>query len=731
MSVIAEAPTGGRHRSPTIFGIKALATLGLLTVHVAMFSALLGTTDVDPPQPPSNVVGAFFASGMTAFIGVLFVLPAMFFYRPIAKAIIAGERCPSQRNRILQRLFRLLPAYYVLYIVVLLLLNPGIISEGWSALWPVLLLHIYVPTPFEANPMNGMEVTWSVPSVIQWYLVLLLIAWMVQTFARRGSTPATRARRLMLPVPILIAIGIAWMFIATGLDWDHRIIFWWPIGFAATVGVGMYLAVQLALAQVSPNDSPRLLRVAAARPHLFWLAAVALYVVNCVRPFSVIGMDDLYTVSGLFITYCIVSLFGLVAVLPLVAPGRRSSPRTDLILGNRIMAYTGRISYGIYLWHMPVMHFFLQRGNIVNGDTVPLTDFYGASGFWVLEIVTLAGAVILASVSYYLVERPVTKWADRRFPDLGYGSVSPDRVASRPKVTVPEARAMSLEQARSAVADAVADRDAIRSNLVDLERSLGRQPLVGAAVTGRTKKAVDVATTDMGAVWELFDVYSMTVDEAARTVATTEHPGPAELSKVAGLLTGPSIVLYANPAALADRHITDNGQTRLTPTVAVDRMNGLFRRTVELVTVAEAVFNEVTSRLDDIRADLARVRRYAYEGYAALPQSLVTVESDLGRLFDTLQTDPLSMWQRDRVDTTELDRLRQATTTIVTDSRRTMGHEDDAPVWRSSADVQSNTNARNADEPDDSRSQQPCQPTARRSIDPSFDGDNEGHGQYR
>jgi peptidoglycan/LPS O-acetylase OafA/YrhL len=99
--------------------------------------------------------------------------------------------------------------------------------------------------------------------MVQWYLALPLIAWATHRYAARGATPAARARRLMLPVPFLIAVGVGWLFFVKAQGWDNRILFWWPQGFAPTVGVGLALAVMLALAQVSPQDTPKLLRAAA------------------------------------------------------------------------------------------------------------------------------------------------------------------------------------------------------------------------------------------------------------------------------------------------------------------------------------------------------------------------------------------------------------------------------------------------------------------------------------
>src|SRR6185437_16964199 len=54
--------------------------------------------------------------------------------------------------------------------------------------------------------------------------------------------------------------------------------------------------------------------------------------------------------------------------------------------------------------------------------------------------------------------------------------------------------AMSKEQAAAAVKAAVAERDAIQANLLELDSSFGRQLLAGAELTGTTKRRWDATS---------------------------------------------------------------------------------------------------------------------------------------------------------------------------------------------------------------------------------------------
>ena len=74
---------------------------------------------------------------------------------------------------------------------------------------------------------------------------------------------------------------------------------------------------------------------------------------------------------------------------------------------------------------------------------------------------------------------------------------------------------LTPQQAASAVASAVAERDTIQQNLLDLDGSFGKRLLSGASLTGETKRRWDTATADLTRLWEIFTAYSAVVDRAA------------------------------------------------------------------------------------------------------------------------------------------------------------------------------------------------------------------------
>ena len=227
---------------------------------------------------------------------------------------------------------------------------------------------------------------------------------------------------------------------------------------------------------------------------------------------------------------------------------------------------------------------------------------------------------------------------------------------------------LTRDQAAAAVKAAVAERDAIQANLLELDSSFGKQLLAGAELTGDTKRRWDASAATLTTLWQVYSAYSAVVDQAAD--AATRHLGPRELAVLTTLLTGRSVQLSPGPAPLAGRDLADSGREDLTLATAVARMRGAFATVTEVVAAAEQVWTEVAGRLDAAGAELARVTsRAATLGDEALTSDLAAVQSNLARLRDTLNSDPLALWlgrsglrrseQGTAVDTSGADRLQQ------------------------------------------------------------------------
>src|ERR1700746_37449 len=99
-------------------------------------------------------------------------------------------------------------------------------------------------------------------------------------------------------------------------------------------------------------------------------------------------------------------------------------------------------------------------------------------------------------------------------------------------------RVMTRDQAAAAVKAAVAERDAIQANLLELDSSFGKQLLAGAELTGGTQRRLGPPAAPLGPLWQIFSAYSAVVDQAAEAAA--RHLGPRELAAISGLLAGRS-----------------------------------------------------------------------------------------------------------------------------------------------------------------------------------------------
>jgi peptidoglycan/LPS O-acetylase OafA/YrhL len=150
------------------------------------------------------------------------------------------------------------------------------------------------------------------------------------------------------------------------------------------------------------GSEPRAVRWLGDHPGSLWATALLLYLVACL--FLLDPGPSLAARVGISRTQYLGEylLFGLIAaliVLPAVFHDRRGGlPRR--VLAHPALAWLGLISYGIFLWHYPILLGLVDAG---------VTDWWPSMAFPLLAAITLSITIACAALSYYLLERPLMR----------------------------------------------------------------------------------------------------------------------------------------------------------------------------------------------------------------------------------------------------------------------------------------------------------------------------------
>ncbi len=209
---------------------------------------------------------------------------------------------------------------------------------------------------------------------------------------------------LAVELAVLAGLSAVSVAIQAGEGSGHPDLYTWlffsPLGRAWWFALGMGLAAISVRAQQRGAD-PRPLRWVSRHPGVPWAAAVAIYLVT-----ALFVLEPAPTLAGPVVErteyvfeYVLVGLIAVLVILPAAFGDNRSGvPRR--ILGHPGIAWLGLISYGIFLWHYPILLELKSHG--VDG-------WWPSMAFPVLAACTLAITVVCAALSYYLLERPLMR----------------------------------------------------------------------------------------------------------------------------------------------------------------------------------------------------------------------------------------------------------------------------------------------------------------------------------
>lgn len=399
----AVRPPPGNRRFPLLDGIRAIAVLSVVVVHVDIMAT--------PNPVPLDWLLARFNIGVTIF----FLISGFLLYRPFIAHRCGGAARPAIGRYARRRALRIFPAYWLALTVLVVLPSVTGVTDGeWLPQYA--LVHT-IPLPDTSQScVNqifecGMAQTWSLVVELTFYAALPLWFLLSERLARGRSTRAW-VQIEILGLALLAAISL---FIHFGPEAARgTLVAGTLLGYMLWFALGMALAV-VSVAMDRPGRRSGAVAAIAGRPGLVWTAAMTSFIA-----FAALFQPSNATVLNQgrqFLTHVTFGVIAALIILPAIFSNDAGTPRR--FLANPVVRWLGLISYGIFLWHYVVALEFGLPGE--------------GLAFWPLLVVTLAISIACAAISYYALERPLLRLKDRR---LTRGTRSED-CASSDATTLP------------------------------------------------------------------------------------------------------------------------------------------------------------------------------------------------------------------------------------------------------------------------------------------------------
>lgn len=368
---VSHHPPGAVTVIPALDGLRAVAA-GLVVLTHAAFLTGFGVT--------GGLMGRLWSRGDFG-VGIFFALSGFLLYRGLAAR--DDERGLDLRGYALRRAARVLPAYWVTLAAVVVFANPP--ARDWVL--HAALLQIYVPDAW----ISSFGQSWSLATEVSFYVLLPFVVMALQPLRRRH--PA-------LPLTLLVVAAV----LTTALS---------GVGAGAVFGedlqVGMWLharAPQFLVGMICA-EALRVPGAAVSRRLAVWgsSAGACLALAGAAYLLATTPLAGPLTVDtaspGQFVAR---TVLGTLVALALLLPLTQGGPSAySTALSQPAVRWLGRVSYGIFLWHLPVF--------VALYDLTGVELFTG--GLLPLLAVGVPVTIVLAAASHRLVEVPASTLVGR------------------------------------------------------------------------------------------------------------------------------------------------------------------------------------------------------------------------------------------------------------------------------------------------------------------------------
>jgi len=382
-------------RFPLFGGLRALAA-GLVFVYHAWFLYHRPDCGLVECRPDNSVVGSWWSGAVVNFgaqgVALFYVISGFLLYRQFVVLRKTEQMSwTSVKRYSARRLARILPAYWAVMLIVGLTATDSPMSSPAGFIQYMGLVQIYDQSALWRNPVPA---TWTVCVELSFYGFLPIWAYLMQQCVllfRRSW------RFELVALAGLAGASVAWKFavvdsLSVANDFQ-------PLLVALPASLDLFAAgMCLAVLSVHFGGSEQLGRMIARIPAagLAWMAAVVVYAVMCWLVAFDGPLGENWKARSLILAVLKLPVaVGL--ILPAVVGG--GSGAVARSLGSRAALWIGVVSYGLYLWHVPVLR------AVGGADAILFHSGYltVAIGSIVAFLLSLA----IAAVSWQMLERPV------------------------------------------------------------------------------------------------------------------------------------------------------------------------------------------------------------------------------------------------------------------------------------------------------------------------------------
>jgi len=345
---------------PVLDGVRGIAVLAAVAWHVFRMYPAEHVTSASVPV-------VYWPLGTMRFcVDAFFVLSGFLVVRSWVSVRRSTGIVRGYLSFMGRRAARILPAYWASLAVLVPLVAPVLFDQPLR-LVGFLTVNQYVKfwLPERVNP-----VYWTLTTEWHFYLLVPLVAWLLARFGR-------------WPVLLGCVALSAWWYLSPPWRLPAGFVFGRLEQFVAGAVLGQLVAAH------ARGAASRLVELVQRR-HAGTVIVGALLALGTYHG-STFGMGGRDLPSAL--------LHPAVAVLIAAGLLRLLTGGTSRLLMRPAARFFGTISFGLYLWHYPI----LDHGEVLRDLPVPLPSFV-----WTTVVVAglVAASVAAAALSYVLIERP-------------------------------------------------------------------------------------------------------------------------------------------------------------------------------------------------------------------------------------------------------------------------------------------------------------------------------------